>query len=226
MNHEAESERFTLGPGIEVLIRPIRETDKALLQDGFVSLTPESRYQRFFAPVERLTPTDLIYLTEIDHHEHDALIAIDPEDGSLIGVARYIKTKARNAETQVKNEAEVAIIVSDEWQGKGLGTLLLQRLVRRAAEEGVEYFLALVLESNTAATELFENLVPDRSRKLRGAPGQVEIRIELPGPGDFKGSLLARALGSSASGRLKVSPWRRLRRRMARHRRRSAGQPD
>lgn len=226
MTAEAGSERFTLGPGLEVLIRPIRPSHKALLQEGFVSLTPESRYQRFFAPVERLTPTDLAYLTEVDHSDHEALIATDPEDGSLVGVARYIKTKVRNSETKVKNEAEVAIIVSDDWQGRGLGTLLLQRLVRRAAEEGVEYFLALVLESNTAATELFENLVPDMSRKVRGAPGQVEIRIQLPGPGDFKESLLARALGSSASGTLKVSPWRRLRRRMARNRRRSAGQPD
>jgi len=226
VNVETESERVALGPGIEVLIRPIRPSDKALLQDGFVSLTPESRYQRFFAPVERLTPTDLVYLTEVDHSDHEALIAIDPEDGSLVGVARYIKTKVRNSETMVKNEAEVAIIVRDAWQGKGLGTALLQRLVRRAAEEGVEYFLALVLESNTSATELFENLIPDMTRTVRGAPGQIEIRIELPGPGAFKGSLLARALGSSARGSLKVSPWRRLRRRMARHRRRSAGQPD
>ncbi|HTU14566.1 MAG TPA: GNAT family N-acetyltransferase [Solirubrobacterales bacterium] len=226
MTADAESERVALGPGIEVLVRPIRPSDKALLQKGFSTLTPESRYQRFFAPVERLTDSDLIYLTEVDHSEHEALIAIDPEDGSLVGVARYIKTKVRNSETKVKNEAEVAIIVSDAWQGKGLGTALLQRLARRAAEEGVEYFLALVLESNTSATELFENLIPEMTRTVRGAPGQVEIRIELPGPGAFKGSLLARALGSSASGSLKVSPWRRLRRRMARHRRRSAGQPD
>jgi GNAT superfamily N-acetyltransferase len=220
------SERVALGPGTDVLIRPIRPDDKGLLRDGFSGLAPESRYQRFFAPVERLTSSDLVYLTEIDHSDHEALVAIDPEDGSLVGVARYIKTKVRNPVTKVKNEGEVAVIVGDEWQGQGLGTLLLQRLVRRAADEGVEFFLALVLESNTAATELFENLVPDRSRKLRGEPGQVEIRIELPGPGDFRDSLLARALGSSARGRLKVSPWRRLRRRMNRHRRRWSGQPD
>ncbi len=226
MNSGTESERVALGPGIEVLIRPIRPEDKGLLREGFANLTPESRFQRFFAPVERLTESDLTYLTEVDHSDHEALIAIDPEDGDLVGVARYIKTKVRNSETNVKNEAEVAIVVGDAWQGKGLGSLLLQRLVRRAAEEGVEYFLALVLESNASATELFENLVPDMSRTVRSAPGQVEIRIELPGPGDFKGSLLARALGSSAQGTLKVSPWRRLRRRMARHRRRSAGKPD
>lgn len=208
------SEKVTLGPGLEVLIRPIRPEDKPLLTEAFQGLTPEAKYQRFFAPVQKLTESDLIYLTEVDHSDHEALVAIDPEDGSIVAVARYIRTGAGN-------EAEVAIIVGDGWQGRGLGTAILQRLAKRAAAEGIEYFLALVLTSNTTATELFENLVPDMARKVRGEPGQVEIRIELPGPGDFPGSLLARALGSSARGSLKVSPWRRLRRRMARHRRRT-----
>ena len=206
-----ESEKVVLGPGVEVSIRPIRADDKKLLAQAFEDLTPAGRYQRFFAPVERLSESDLAYLTEVDHRNHEALVAIDPDDGSLVGVARYIRTN--------QNEAEVAITVSDRWQGRGLGSALLQRLVRRAASEGIDFFLALVLKDNKAATELFENLVPDMARTVRGAPGQVEIRIELPGPGSFKGSLLARALGSSASGSLKVSPWRRLRRRMAHNRR-------
>jgi len=218
VNGPAGSERVAIGPGLEVLVRPIRPDDKSLLATAFEELNPVGRYQRFFAPVERLSSSDLAYLTEVDHVDHEALVAIDPEDGSLVGVARYIRTN--------RNEAEVAITVSDRWQGRGLGSILLQRLVRRAADNGIDYFLALVLVENAAAQELFENLVPDMSRTVRGAPGQVEIRIELPGPGDFRGSVLARALGSSASGRLKVSPWRRLRRRMARNRRRSAGQPD
>ena len=206
-----ESERVALAPGVEVIIRQIHGSDKSLLATAFAELNPTGRYQRFFAPVERLSESDLIYLTEVDHVNHEALVAIDPEDGSLVGVARYIRTN--------RNEAEVAIAVSDRWQGRGLGTALLQHLVRRAAENGIDYFLALVLADNTAAMELFENLVPDMSRKVRGAPGQVEIRIELPGPGAFRGSLLSRTLGSSAGGSLKVSPWRRLRRRMLRHRR-------
>ncbi len=213
MSHNFVIERVTLAPGVEVTIRQIRQSDKLLLAEAFEALSPVGRYQRFFAPVERLSESDLVYLTEVDHSDHEALVAIDPEDGSLVGVARYVRTK-------VRNEAEVAVAIGDHWQGKGLGTALLQRLVRRAASEGIEYFLALVLTSNTSATDLFENLVPDMSRKVRGDPGQVEIRIELPGPGSFSGSLLARALGSSARGSLKVSPWRRLRRRMARNRKR------
>lgn len=219
MNHLIETERVTLEPGLEVLVRQIRAEDKVLLAETFEELSPTTRYQRFFAPVERLSEGDLTYLTEVDHSNHEALVAIDPEDGSIIGVARYVRTK-------LKNEAEVAIIIDDHWQGKGLATAMLQRLVRRAAAEGIDYFLALVLTSNTSATDLFEGLVPDRARKMRGDPGQVEILIELPGPGSFSGSLLAKALGSSARGSLKVSPWRRLRRRMARNRRRLQDDPE
>ena len=127
---------------------------------AFTRLSPESRYQRFFAPVERLSESDLTYLTEIDHRDHEALVAIDPEDGGLVGVARYVCTsrlgegdgsgKGTLKPAAVRGgglkEAEVAVIVGDPWQGKGLATALLERLARRASEEGVDYFLALVLE--------------------------------------------------------------------------------
>ncbi|HNC06887.1 MAG TPA: hypothetical protein PLS38_11375, partial [Solirubrobacterales bacterium] len=92
MSAEQTAERVALGPGVEVLIRPIRPTDKHLLADGFAALSPESKFQRFFAPVVRLSESDLVYLTEIDHHHHEALVAIDPDEGDLIGVTRYIRT--------------------------------------------------------------------------------------------------------------------------------------
>lgn len=213
------SERVTLGPGIEVLVRPIRPTDKPLMVTGFEQLTPKARFQRFFAPVRKLSASDLAYLTEIDHVDHEALIAIDPEDGSLIGVARYVRTRP-------SNEAEVAIIVADAWHGQGLGTALLKRLARRAVDEGIEFFLALILVENTTAREFFEGLVPGMTETSYSNPGQVEVRIELPRPGEFEGSVLARALRSSASGTLAVSPWRRLRRRLMRNRRRREKKPD
>ncbi len=229
-----DSERVTLAPGLEVIIRPIRPEDRHLLSAAFTRLSPESRYQRFFAPVERLTESDLGYLTEIDHHDHEALVAIDPEDGGIVAVARYVCTsrlghddgdgsrtgtlKPAALRSGSLKEAEVAVIVGDPWQGKGLATALLQRLARRASEEGVDYFLALVLEDNEGATGLFRNLVEDSSEVSDGDPGTVEIRIELPAPESFSESVLARALGSSARGSLKVSPWRRLQHRLAQDR--------
>jgi GNAT superfamily N-acetyltransferase len=228
------SERVTLAPGLEVIIRPIRPEDRHLMTAAFNQLSPESRYQRFFAPVERLTESDLTYLTEIDHHDHEALVAIDPEDGNLVAVARYVCTSrlgdfdddAGRAGTLKPGalrsagikEAEVAVIVGDPWQGKGLATALLQRLARRASDEGIDYFLALVLEDNEEATGLFQNLVANSSEVSEGDPGTVEIRIELPAPGTFSESALARALGSYARGSLKVSPWRRLQHRLAQDR--------
>jgi GNAT superfamily N-acetyltransferase len=245
------SERVTLAPGIEVLIRPIRPEDRHLLATAFTRLTPQSRYQRFFAPVERLTESDLTYLTEIDHSRHEALVAIDPEDGDLVGVARYVclpppehddgeadgKADEPGGEADdagdgdepatgpgegepVSNEAEVAVVVGEPWQGKGLATALLQRLAKRAAEEGVDHFVALVLEENDGATSLFANLVENGTEIADGEPGTVEILIELPGPGAFSESILARALGGYAKGTLRVSPWRRMQRRLTdRHRR-------
>lgn len=227
------SERVTLEPGLDVIIRPIRPEDRHLMTAAFTRLSPESRYQRFFAPVERLSESDLTYLTEIDHRDHEALVAIDPEDGGLVGVARYVCTsrlgegdgsgKGTLKPAAVRGgglkEAEVAVIVGDPWQGKGLATALLERLARRASEEGVDYFLALVLEDNEEATGLFRNLVREGSEMSDGEPGTVEIRIELPAPESFGESVLARALGSSARGSLRVSPWRRLQHRLAQDRR-------
>jgi hypothetical protein len=112
----------------------------------------------------------------------------------------------------------VAVIVGDPWQGKGLATALLQRLARRASEEGIDYFLAIVLEDNDGATGLFKHLVEDASEVTDGEPGTVEIRIELPGPESFSESVLARALSGSARGSLRVAPWRRLQRRLIRNR--------
>lgn len=232
----------TLAPGLEVLIRPIRPEDRNLMTAAFARLSPQSRYQRFFAPVEHLSESDLTYLTEIDHHLHEALVAIDPEDGGMVAVARYVCEKPNEGDGPEEpargtlkpaglkavplREAEVAVIVGDPWQGKGLASALLQRLAKRASEEGIDYFLALVLEDNEGANELFRNLVADGSKVKEGEPGTVEIRIELPGPEGFSESMLARALGSSARGSLKVSPWRRLRHRLAQNRNQRKAQPD
>jgi GNAT superfamily N-acetyltransferase len=244
------AERVTLAPGLDVMIRPIRPEDRHLMTAAFTQLTPQSRYQRFFAPVERLSDSDLTYLTEIDHSRHEALVAIDPEDGGIVGVARYVclpppdEQPAEDPEgselsegNEVAdaiakgglgkpgriakvNEAEVAVIVGEPWQGKGLATVLLQRLAKRASEEGVDYFVALILEENDGATSLFENLVANGTRVRDGDPGLIEVRIELPGPEAFSDSVLARTLGGYAKGTLRVSPWRRLQRRLAVNRRR------
>ncbi len=218
----SDAERVALSPGLDVLIRPIRATDKRLLSEGFASLSPEARFQRFFAPVLKLGESDLVYLTEVDHRRHEALVAIDPDEGDLIGVARYVRTSPHR-----DREAEVAIVIADEWRGRGLGTALLSRLATRAREEGITHFLAVILADNTNATDLFENFAPRKTRVSRGDPGQVEVRIGLPWSGEFSDSALAYALRSAARGSHDFRSWRRLRRRLRRRRkRREASKAD
>ncbi len=178
-----------LRDGSVVLIRQVQSGDAPLLADGFARLSAESRQLRFLTGKQRLTATELRYFTEIDHHDHEALGALDPVDGRGLGVARYI----RHAEDH--DGAEVAVTVVDEWQRRGLGTELLRRLVDRARQEGIRHFTALVAADNAAVLGLLrESLVGVRVTD-RGS-GAVEYEIPLPhrGIGDELHALL-RAFG-------------------------------
>ena len=193
-------EAVRLSDGELIGIRPISSADKELLAEAFQRLSPESRYRRFFAPLQRLSGQDLSYLTEVDHHDHEALAAIGPSD-EIIGVARYVRSEA-------PTEAEVAVVVGDPWQGRGVATVLLDRLVARAREAGIEYFVALVLSENEEALELFRSVAPDGSTTRRSQSGHVEILIELPEPGALEDSRLAGVLRTVAAGAIAVNPWR------------------
>lgn len=179
--------------------------DKGAIAAGFERLSPESRYRRFFTAMSRLSDADLRYLTEVDHRDHEAVIGFD-DDGEPVGVARYVRG-------EIPNEAEVAVAVVDDWQGKGAGTALLERLVERARENGVERFVASVLSENEDALELFRSISPGDPSPRRSVPGQVELLIELPRDG-LQGTLLGRALRSAASGRLEIHPWRLIKDRL------------
>jgi RimJ/RimL family protein N-acetyltransferase len=177
----SDPSRTLLRDGSSVLIRPIEPADRELLRAGFEQLSERSRYLRFQTPLTELSDETLSYLTEIDHHDHEALLAIDAERDDAVGVARFVRVG--------DTVAECAIVVADDWQNRGLGGQLLERLVERAREEGVERFTALVLAENTDARRLLERL---GNTVRHGEGSQIELEIELP-PG---------RAGSSASLRL------------------------
>jgi RimJ/RimL family protein N-acetyltransferase len=164
-----------LRDGEEILIRPIRPDDREELAEGMRRLSPESRYRRFFTPTSELSAAALSYLTELDHHDHEALVALDPGSEHGIGVARFVRS-ADDPEL-----AEVAVAVADSWHNRGVGTALLDRLTQRAREEGVRRFSAEVLADNRPMLELIEDLGNVTLRHLDH--GSVEVEVELPPEG-------------------------------------------
>jgi GNAT superfamily N-acetyltransferase len=155
-----------------VRLRQGRPSDKELLLRGFERLSPESRYRRFLAPMPELTEGMVRYLTEIDHHDHEAVIALDERTGEGVGVARYVRSQER------PDVAEVAVTVIDDWQGRGLGTLLLDAVSARAREEGISSFTALLLAANEEMMDLFRRLDPVRI--IDREQGTVEIEVAIP----------------------------------------------
>ncbi|MGO9886422.1 MAG: N-acetyltransferase family protein [Solirubrobacteraceae bacterium] len=161
-----------LRDGSRVRLRQGHSSDKELLLRGFERLSPESRYRRFLAAMPELSEETVRSLLEVDHHDHEAIIALDPKTGEGIGVARYVRDALR------PDVAEVAVTVIDDWQGRGVGTLLLEVLSARAREEGIATFTALMLATNREMMDVLEALGPVRivDREV----GTVEI--EMPNP--------------------------------------------
>ncbi len=162
---------IVLRDGSRVRIRQGHSSDRDLLLRGFERLSPTSRYRRFLAPMPELTEEMVRYLTEIDHHDHEAMIAVDERTGEGIGVARYVRDPQR------PEVAEVAVTVVDDWQGRGLGTLLLDVISARAREEGISSFTALMLANNEDMLDLFKRLAPVRVTDREAATVEIEVPI-------------------------------------------------
>ena len=147
--------RKVLRDGSQVLIRQVRSTDAPLLADGFARLSATSRWMRFLGPKPELSAAELRYLTDIDHHDHEALGALDDVSGRGVGVARYVRSAV---DPEV---AEVAVTVVDAWQGRGLGAELVAALSERAREEGIRRFTGLASAENGAVAGLARSVGAD-----------------------------------------------------------------
>ncbi|MGZ4191505.1 MAG: N-acetyltransferase family protein [Solirubrobacteraceae bacterium] len=163
-----------LRDGSPVRIRPGHSSDRQLLVQGFARLSPESRYRRFLAATPELSGSMLDYLTAVDHHDHEAIVALD-ESGEGIGVARYVRHADR------PHAAEAAVTVIDDWQGRGLGTVLLEVLSARAREEGITTLTALMLATNQEMMDLVTALAPVRI--VDREAGTVEVEVPIPDVG-------------------------------------------
>ena len=184
---------FRLNDGAEIAIRPITPGDKRLLKGAFDRLSEESRFRRFLSPKNELTPQELAFLTEVDHHDHEALVAVHPKRQEGFGVARFVRSE------HDFGVAEVAVTVADDWQHRGVGTALLAELVERARAEGVRRFSAVVHSSNRPMFELLQQLGAVVSRSSDGST--VEIELDLPAR-EGVGAQLRSALRAAATGHL------------------------
>ena len=161
-----------LSDGSEVEIRPITPDDRAGLTAGFERLSELSRYRRFLSPTSHLSAGQLAYLTDVDHHDHEALVAIDPSSRDGLAVARYVRS------AQNPGEAEFAVAVADDWQRRGLGTALLRQLAARARAEGITRFTGFVLEDNQPMRGLLQSLGEVQQRDTHD--GALEVWLDIP----------------------------------------------
>lgn len=163
---------ITLADGIEVPIRPVLPSDRDRIAAAAQRLSPQSRYQRFFAVVDGLTDAQLAYLTEIDYVDHFAYLAMLPGDDGTehLAVARYVRS------SDDPDAAEVAVTVADCWQGRGVGTKLLEALTSVARSNGVRRLTAEVLAENQAMLSVLRRF--DAQSTFEGA-GVVHAEVEI-----------------------------------------------
>jgi GNAT superfamily N-acetyltransferase len=161
-----------LRDGSRVRLRQGRNSDRDVLLRGFERLSPESRYRRFLVAMPHLSEEMVRYLIEVDHHDHEAIIAVDEKSGEGLGVARYVRDRDR------PESAEVAVTVIDDWQGQGLGARLLEVLSARARQEGIRSFTATLLATNREMLDLLQGL--DAVQIVNRASGTIEIEMPIP----------------------------------------------
>jgi RimJ/RimL family protein N-acetyltransferase len=160
---------LTLATGERVRVRPIRPEDEPRLSELYDRLSRDTRYQRFFTVMRRLPLDWAHFLANVDYDRRFALVIEDLSAAvtSLIGVARYEPGDAVGP--------EVAFVVEDRWQGKGLGTILVRELFQAAAENGYTRFRAYVLADNRRMLELFTRHAEVLERHVQ--QGVVELTL-------------------------------------------------
>lgn len=165
-------EQVDLRDGTLVTIRPIRPDDARGLQESFARLSPQSIYMRFLETFKMLSDEQARFFANVDYHERMALVAEIQEGDrqNLIGVARYALVEPGLAES--------AIVVVDEYQRRGLGSLLMDRLVKYARQHGVRTFSATVHQTNASILNFIGRGGLPVERKLL-EPGVWSLRVEL-----------------------------------------------
>lgn len=193
----AEVATALLGDGSRVEIRPVTPDDKALLLEGFERLSTRARYLRFLAPADRLSPGQLAYLSEIDHHDHVAWGVLD--GGQAAAVGRWVRL------AEDPSAADVAVTVLDDFQRRGIGRMLLKVLAVSARARGIAVFHFDVLAENEAMLELLASIGASRTGQNGVVHHVLDVSL-VPPPDVADGDLLGLLEAARRSAAATLSP--------------------
>ena len=159
-----------LADGGTARLRPIRPSDAGLLVAFYDRVSPESKYLRFFAPYPRLSQRDVRRFTQVDYVDRVALILTLGDE--MIGVGRWDRLESGTA----GGKAEIAFLVEDAHQGRGVAQLLLEHLAEAARERGITGFVAEVLPENRRMAQVFA----DAGYRVRKGVEDGVLIVEFP----------------------------------------------
>ncbi|MBU1232878.1 MAG: GNAT family N-acetyltransferase [Proteobacteria bacterium] len=143
---------YLIDDGTQIHFRPIHPTDEPLMRDLLYALSQETLYYRFMSHNQRFGQREIQNFVYVDHRKDVAIVGTLPEahGDNMVAVGRYYLDESTN-------QAEVAFIVHDEWQNKGLGTFLFRHLITLAKASGIAGFTAEVLRDNKRMQAIFNH---------------------------------------------------------------------
>jgi RimJ/RimL family protein N-acetyltransferase len=197
MTAAAQPQLVTLRSGDVVRIRPIRPDDAPALVRAYANLGEQSRYRRFFTVMPELPEATLKAAVEVDHVDHEALVAVPLASGEIVGECRFIRWPDQ------PDTAEIGVTVADAWQGRGLGSALLACLSELALEAGIDYFTAEILAENRTMLALLPGLGQVETESHGPV---VSARVELAEPPRQPGPDVLGLLAAAARGDIVVLP--------------------
>ncbi|MBN1149357.1 MAG: GNAT family N-acetyltransferase [Anaerolineales bacterium] len=168
-------EEISLRDGTPVLMRPIRPDDAPRLQAAFTRLSPQTIYMRFLEIFRHLSDEQAHYFANVNYQSTMALVGEVQEDGQavLVAVARYAMI-----DPQEPGVAEAAIVVRDDFQNRGLGSIAMDRLAHYARDHGVRQFLGTIHATNARIMHFIRRSNQPFSKQMI-EPGVWEIRVHL-----------------------------------------------
>lgn len=156
----------------EVRIRAVSPGDEDELREMLSRLSRETIHKRFHLPMPHVPEWMLAYLVDVDHYDKEALVALVGDE--IVGHTMYARQEAR--------EAEMAIVVEDRWQSRGIGRLLLSRLAEEAGRRGIESFTGTVLGENRDALRFFSSVLLKTKFEIKNSVYHLHLPLSILGP--------------------------------------------